>query len=314
MQNESFLVRHCATPLGAAQVLADSASLRLLRQRHLLAARHSAARGRAAARPRRGRRRPCRASGRARSLGRAARRRHVLHQGLSAGPRQLAWSSTRASSNRVVEVNAADRYITVEAGCTWAQVNAALDGTGLRTGYWGPLSGVNATVGGALSQNSAFFGSALNGTVAEACSASPWCWRTAQIVDHRLGRSRRHQALHARRRAGPHRALPGRQRRLRAQVSATLRLCAARRQRSASCPSASRAMNAMAAAQVEMARTRLVSEGFGIDRTKARALGQRQPASSDGLKIARQRRDARASRCCRASRRRSAWPPPAPAS
>src|SRR5690606_4004160 len=69
--------------------------------------------------------------------------------------------------NRILEVNAADQYITVEAGVTWEQVNEALEGTGLRTGYWGPLSGIRATVGGALSQNSAFFGSALNGTVAE---------------------------------------------------------------------------------------------------------------------------------------------------
>jgi D-lactate dehydrogenase (cytochrome) len=69
--------------------------------------------------------------------------------------------------NRIVEVNADDLYITVESGCTWAQVDDALAGTGLRSGYWGPLSGVNATVGGALSQNSAFFGSALNATVAE---------------------------------------------------------------------------------------------------------------------------------------------------
>ena len=41
-----------------------------------------------------------------------------------------------------------DRYITVEAGCTWEKLNEALEGTGLRTGYWGPLSGINATVGG----------------------------------------------------------------------------------------------------------------------------------------------------------------------
>ena len=69
--------------------------------------------------------------------------------------------------NRILEVNTDDRYITVEAGCTWEKVNEALDGTGLRTGYWGPLSGINATVGGALSQNSAFFGSARNGVVAD---------------------------------------------------------------------------------------------------------------------------------------------------
>jgi len=84
--------------------------------------------------------------------------------------------------NRIVEVNAADMYVTAEAGCTWAQVNAALAGSGLRSPYWGPLSGINATVGGALSQNSAFFGSTLNGTV----------------------------AVHPRGRAGHDRAVPGR--------------------------------------------------------------------------------------------------------
>jgi FAD/FMN-containing dehydrogenase len=68
--------------------------------------------------------------------------------------------------NKVLEVNVADSYITVEAGCTWAQVHKALEGTGVNTGYWGPLSGNNATVGGALSQNSAFFGSGIHGTVA----------------------------------------------------------------------------------------------------------------------------------------------------
>src|SRR5262249_28072332 len=51
----------------------------------------------------------------------------------------------------VLEINTADLYVTVEAGCTWATLNAALEGTGLRTPYWGPLSGINATVGGALS-------------------------------------------------------------------------------------------------------------------------------------------------------------------
>src|SRR5579875_1013334 len=30
--------------------------------------------------------------------------------------------------NRVVEVNADDRYVTVEAGCSWAALNAALEG------------------------------------------------------------------------------------------------------------------------------------------------------------------------------------------
>ena len=69
--------------------------------------------------------------------------------------------------NAILELAPDDGYVTVEAGCTWAKLNEALEASGMRPGYWGPLSGVNATVGGALSQNSAFFGSALNGTVAD---------------------------------------------------------------------------------------------------------------------------------------------------
>ena len=69
--------------------------------------------------------------------------------------------------NRVLEVNAADMFITVQAGCTWAQVREALAGSGLTTPYGGPLSGVRATVGGALSQNSMFFGAGQHGTAAE---------------------------------------------------------------------------------------------------------------------------------------------------
>jgi D-lactate dehydrogenase (cytochrome) len=69
--------------------------------------------------------------------------------------------------NRVLEVNAEDLFITVEAGCTWAQVRQALAGTGFTTPYGGPLSGLRATVGGALSQNSMFFGAGQHGTAAE---------------------------------------------------------------------------------------------------------------------------------------------------
>lgn len=69
--------------------------------------------------------------------------------------------------NRVLEVNQEDMYITVEGGTTWAAMNAALGGTGLRTPYWGPLSGLYATIGGSLSQNSIFFGSGRHGSSAD---------------------------------------------------------------------------------------------------------------------------------------------------
>ncbi|MCB2106078.1 MAG: FAD-binding oxidoreductase [Rhodobacteraceae bacterium] len=69
--------------------------------------------------------------------------------------------------NKILEINETDMYVTVECGCTWAVLNAALKEKNLRTPYWGPLSGINAVVGGALSQNSIFFGSGFYGSAVE---------------------------------------------------------------------------------------------------------------------------------------------------
>jgi FAD/FMN-containing dehydrogenase len=69
--------------------------------------------------------------------------------------------------DRVVEVDAGDMYVVVEAGCTWKSLAAALRGKGLRTPFWGPLSGAVSTVGGSLSQNSILWGSARYGVSAE---------------------------------------------------------------------------------------------------------------------------------------------------
>lgn len=69
--------------------------------------------------------------------------------------------------DRIIEINTADRYVVVEAGCTWAALDAALQPHGLRTPYWGPLSGLRATIGGALSQGSVFLGSGLHGSVGD---------------------------------------------------------------------------------------------------------------------------------------------------
>jgi len=65
--------------------------------------------------------------------------------------------------NRIVKVAADDMYVTVEAGCTWEALDRALEPLGLRTPYWGPVSGLQATVGGALSQNSVFWGAVRHG-------------------------------------------------------------------------------------------------------------------------------------------------------
>jgi FAD/FMN-containing dehydrogenase len=69
--------------------------------------------------------------------------------------------------NRIREINTDDMYVVAEAGCTWEQLYRELGRHGVRTPYYGPLSGRFATVGGALSQNSLFWGSGMYSTVAD---------------------------------------------------------------------------------------------------------------------------------------------------
>jgi FAD/FMN-containing dehydrogenase len=67
----------------------------------------------------------------------------------------------------IVEINETDMYVTVECGVTWKALYEALKPMGLRTPYFGPMSGANSTVGGALSQGSIFLGSTQYGTTAD---------------------------------------------------------------------------------------------------------------------------------------------------
>ena len=69
--------------------------------------------------------------------------------------------------DKVVEVNTDDMYVIAEAGVTWEQLYLACAEHGVRTPFWGTLSGRYATVGGALSNNALFFGSTKYGSAAE---------------------------------------------------------------------------------------------------------------------------------------------------
>lgn len=73
--------------------------------------------------------------------------------------------------DQIVEINAEDMYVTVQAGCTWKTLYEALKEKGLRTPFWGPLSGLTSTIGGGLSQNNAFFGAGTYGPTAESVTA-----------------------------------------------------------------------------------------------------------------------------------------------
>jgi FAD/FMN-containing dehydrogenase len=70
--------------------------------------------------------------------------------------------------NRIVEINAEDMYVTVEPGVTWHDLWQAVKAKGLRTSFWGPFSGLRATVGGSTSQNAVSLGSGNFGISADA--------------------------------------------------------------------------------------------------------------------------------------------------
>ncbi len=86
--------------------------------------------------------------------------------------------------NRVLRIDADDMTVTVEAGCTWAALDAALAPQGLRTPFWGPMSGLTSTIGGGLSQLNAMFGAGQYGTSSESVVAL-----TVVLSDGRLLRT-----------------------------------------------------------------------------------------------------------------------------
>lgn len=84
--------------------------------------------------------------------------------------------------DQIVEINAEDLYITVEAGVTWQQIDSALAPLGLRLPFFGTFSGARATVGGGLSNGALFFGTARYGTAADAVLGLEVALADGQIV------------------------------------------------------------------------------------------------------------------------------------
>ncbi|MBD3194246.1 MAG: FAD-binding protein [Candidatus Lokiarchaeota archaeon] len=71
--------------------------------------------------------------------------------------------------NRIIEINKDDFYCIVECGVTWGALISELYKIGLTTGVLGPGSGYSATIGGALSNSTAGFGSTKYGLVPDNC-------------------------------------------------------------------------------------------------------------------------------------------------
>ena len=71
----------------------------------------------------------------------------------------------------IVEIDEANAYVTVQAGCTWAALHEALSARGFRTPFFGPFSGLVATVGGSMSQNAISHGTGAHGVSAQSALA-----------------------------------------------------------------------------------------------------------------------------------------------
>lgn len=66
-----------------------------------------------------------------------------------------------------IVIDETNAVVTVGAGATWANLKQALEQKGLRTPFWGPFSGLAATIGGSISQNTLSHGSTAHGISAQ---------------------------------------------------------------------------------------------------------------------------------------------------
>ena len=71
------------------------------------------------------------------------------------------------SGLNTIEIDEHNLTVKAGAGVTWAALKEALDAKGLRTPFWGPFSGLAATVGGGISQNTLSHGSNAHGISAQ---------------------------------------------------------------------------------------------------------------------------------------------------
>ncbi len=71
--------------------------------------------------------------------------------------------SVDTANLNLVEIDEQNSTVTVGAGVTWAELKSRLDARAWRTPFWGPFSGIAATVGGSVSQHAVSHGSGAHG-------------------------------------------------------------------------------------------------------------------------------------------------------
>lgn len=91
-----------------------------------------------------------------------------------------------------IEVDTDNAQVTVGAGVTWAMLRERLAPLGLRTPFWGPFSGLVATVGGSVSQNSISHGSASHGITAQSVLSLDVVLASGELLRTGLSPASRH--------------------------------------------------------------------------------------------------------------------------
>lgn len=81
-----------------------------------------------------------------------------------------------------IDVDETDAIVTVEAGVTWAELRDALAPRGWSTPFWGPFSGLMATVAGSMSQHSVSHGTGTWGVSAESAVAFDIVTGTGELL------------------------------------------------------------------------------------------------------------------------------------
>ncbi|APG61660.1 hypothetical protein LPB140_01070 [Sphingorhabdus lutea] len=92
--------------------------------------------------------------------------------------------------DRILEIDEEDMTVTVEAGCTWAILYEALKPLGLRTPFWGTLSGLKASIGGGMSQNAIFWGTGRYGSAVNSCISMQVVLANGDILQTGNGKAR----------------------------------------------------------------------------------------------------------------------------
>ncbi|MEY4574546.1 MAG: hypothetical protein RL251_668 [Pseudomonadota bacterium] len=73
--------------------------------------------------------------------------------------------------DQILDINADDMTVTVQPGVTWKSLYEVLSAVGLRTPFFGPMSGISSTIGGGISQLNAMLGAGKYGTSSESVIA-----------------------------------------------------------------------------------------------------------------------------------------------